>query len=86
MKKITKEEFEKFNFAFKGHKQMNMKLKEELSKLEAGEMVLLEPKEWEGRTQIASALSGWNSSKKTGKIFNVRSIVNNGGWVITRIK
>ncbi len=83
MKKISKQEFDKRFFA-RSNEVLETPVGIELGKLEIGEILSIEFKEWEG--SYVSVKLAYIGNKLGGRKFSLRTDKKAEEWLITRIK
>lgn len=84
MKKITQEEFNSLALksgSLRNRLCANEAIKKDIKTLGVGEMVLITKDEWVGKTSPMGTVNSWFKDIR----FKTRTLVDDSGWVVTRI-
>ncbi len=87
MKIISQEELLKFELKVnpRSLKKTNL-LRDELDKIEVGQILFIGSTEWDIKSSPSCMINSWYVKNKTGKVFSQRTLVDDSGWIITRLK
>ncbi len=88
MKIISQEELQCLSLKTIGNlKQIGRNLvKDELDKMDIGQTLLIEKEDWTRKSPPPSCINGWYTNHGNKKLFSSRTLKDESGWVIRRIR
>lgn len=89
MKYITDEEYEGVELKRSGHgfgNTKNNEFKEFLDKMLVGQKCIITVEEWPHKAKPSSHINAWFTKASSKKTFSTKTIADNTGWVIIRVR